>query len=75
MQGHNVKQLGRISVYAKCTGDACRARDSAGSNPRLLCLKKKDFFIEFITSLCFFSRSSRQKSIAKGPELPSSLVS
>ena len=38
MQDHNVKQLGRISMYAKCIGGgggACRARDSAGSNPGL----------------------------------------
>ena len=42
MQDHNVKQLGRISMYAKCIGDACRERDSAGSNPRL-CLKKRNF--------------------------------
>ena len=38
MQDHNVKQLGRISMYAKCIG-GCMQSDSAGSNPRL-CLKK-----------------------------------
>ena len=53
MQDHNVKQLGRMGMNAKCIGNACRARDSAGSNPRL-CLKKRIFFKEFITSLCFF---------------------
>ena len=25
MQDHNVKQLERISMYAKCIGDTCRA--------------------------------------------------
>ena len=39
MQDHNVKQLGRISMYAKCIG-GCMQGDSAGSNPRL-CLEKK----------------------------------
>ena len=66
MQDHNVKQLNleELVCMRSVSGDACRVRDSAGSNPRL-CLKKKDFFKEFITSLCFFlSRSSRQKSIA-----------
>ena len=38
MQDHNVKQLGRISMFAKCIGGCMH--DSAGSNPRL-CLKKK----------------------------------
>ena len=53
MQDHNVKQLGRISMYANfmrsVSGDACRARDSAGSNPRL-CLKKKEFFTECVNN-------------------------
>ena len=39
MQDHNVKQLGRISMYAKCIG-GCMQGDSVGSNPRL-CLGKK----------------------------------
>ena len=43
MQDYNVKQLGRISMYAKCIG-GCMQGDSAGSNPRL-CLKKKEKFI------------------------------
>ena len=40
---NNVKQLGRIRFMRSVSGDACRARDSAGSNPRL-CLKKNPFF-------------------------------
>ena len=38
MQDHNVKQLGRMSMYAKCIGE-CMQCDSACSNPRL-CLEK-----------------------------------
>ena len=62
MQDHNVKQLGRISMYAKCIG-GCMQGDSAGSNPRL-CLKKKENFIRIYNiPMLVLSRSSRQKSI------------
>ena len=62
MQDHNVKQLGRISMYAKCIG-GCMQGDSAGSNPRL-CLKKRKKLYEFITSVCFFVRVIKAKGIA-----------
>ena len=39
MQDHSVKQLGRISMYAKCIG-GCMHGDIAGSNTRF-CLKKE----------------------------------
>ena len=42
------------------SGDACRSRESAGSNPRL-CLKKKDFFKEFITSLTAVKKRQLRK--------------
>ena len=61
MQDHNVKQLGRISMYAKCIGGCMQGADSAGSNPRL-CLKKRNFLKH--PYAFFLSRSSRQKSIA-----------
>ena len=72
MQDHSVKQLGRISIYRKCIG-GCLQGDSAGSNPRL-CLKKKENFISIDNIPILFLYRSRQKSIAYGPELPSSLV-
>ena len=61
MQDHNVKQLGRISMYAKCIG-GCMQGDNAGSNPRL-CLEKNRRNEKFITSLCFFL----QKKHSVGP--------
>ena len=44
MQDHNVKQLGRISMYAKCIG-GCMQGDSEGSNPRLGETKIKSRFL------------------------------
>ena len=41
MQDQNVKQLGRMSMYAKCIGE-CMEGDSAGSNPRLCLGEKKE---------------------------------
>ena len=39
MEDHNVKQLGRISMYVKCMGgggvNAALQGNRAGSNPRL----------------------------------------
>ena len=38
MEDHNVKQLGRISMYVKCMGGGVNAAlqgNRAGSNPRL----------------------------------------
>ena len=55
MQDHNVKQLGRISVYAKCIGGCMQGARYCGFESQVtVCLKKKEFFKEFITSLCFF---------------------
>ena len=34
VKDHNVKQLARMSMYAKCIG-GCMQGDSVGSNPRL----------------------------------------
>ena len=51
MQDHNVKQLGRMGMYAKCIG-GMHAGDSAGSNPRLN-LGKNWRNEKFITSICF----------------------
>ena len=42
MQDHNVNNLEELVCMRSVSGDACRARDSAGSNPRL-CLKKGFF--------------------------------
>ena len=47
MRNHNVKELGRMSMYAKSIGGMHAAQgNSAGSNPR----RNENF----ITSLCFF---------------------
>ena len=62
MQDHKAKQLGRISMYAKCIG-GCMQGDSAGSNPRL-CLEKKG---EMINLRCFFCLGHQGKKHSVGP--------
>ena len=52
MQNHKVKQLGKMSMYAKGIGE-CMQGDSAGSNPSL-CLFFNRRNETFITYLCFF---------------------
>ena len=64
MQDHNVKQLGRISMYAKCIGGCMQGAIVRVRIPGYV-LKKKEFFKEFYNiPMLFLSRSSRQKSIA-----------
>ena len=55
MQDHNVKQLGRMGMNAKC---------SAGSNPRI-CLKKNRRIENFITSYAFLPSDHNVKQLGR----------